>query len=642
VARLAESSGPVWLFNADLGEWVSAVRNRPLTTGDWLATDAGARAEVQVGATTVRLDGDTELELRAVDDEQISLQLHSGTVSTQLRDAADAAQFELVTDEGRFLAQRVGRYRFDRTASSSVVTVHAGAARYEGRDSALTIAVGRRAEFWIDAAGVAQYRLSEPLADAFAAWNIERDRERDREAERGTERLATTPYASRGMTGAEELDRYGRWEQDADLGALWIPRGVAADWVPYSTGHWAWIRPWGWTWVDDAPWGFAPFHYGRWVLVRNHWCWTPGRWVARPVYAPALVGWVGHPAPGASMAIGGGRAAPPVVGWFPLAPREVYVPSYRSSPGYARNVNITHVSNVNQITAVINNPQARREFENHRIPHAVTVVPVTVMTGRQPVAPAASRWRDTPGVRDIARQPAAGTVLLAAPVTPPAAPARGPGQRPGAGGPAAERGPNGAAVVVRPDLPPRSRDAVPVQSSVTPGQVLTSPSASPPLLSPSPSPWPSPPPAGAAPGVRAAPVVTPRPVVGQSPAVPARAAVSTDNVERPVVPPARATPETPTMRALPVYRGEERRPPHRPETPATPGAPGAVPVPVPVPAPRPVGPAQPVTIPAAAATPVVPPLPAATRPVDAPKPRSGDAKKVDSPARPRGDAPKEP
>ena len=50
---------------------------------------------------------------------------------------------------------------------------------------------------------------------------------------------------------------------------MWMPNGVAADWAPYRYGHWVWISPWGWTWVDDASWGFAPFHYGRWVQCRR-------------------------------------------------------------------------------------------------------------------------------------------------------------------------------------------------------------------------------------------------------------------------------------------------------------------------------------------------------------------------------------
>ena len=52
-----------------------------------------------------------------------------------------------------------------------------------------------------------------------------------------------------------------------EYGTVWFPHVTIVGWAPYRYGHWAWISPWGWTWVDDAPWGFAPFHYGRWVFV---------------------------------------------------------------------------------------------------------------------------------------------------------------------------------------------------------------------------------------------------------------------------------------------------------------------------------------------------------------------------------------
>ena len=88
---------------------------------------------------------------------------------------------------------------------------------------------------------------------------------------------------------------------------------MMAGWAPYRYGHWVWVDPWGWTWIDDAPWGFAPFHYGRWAFAGAGWVWAPGAMAARPVYAPALVAFVG---------VGGvGMAA-----WFPLGPGEVYRP----------------------------------------------------------------------------------------------------------------------------------------------------------------------------------------------------------------------------------------------------------------------------------------------------------------------------
>ena len=409
VARLSEVSGQAWLYSPDSAEWTSADRNRPLTSGDRLATDPGARAVLQVGSTTIRLDASTEVEVLQLDDDHISLQLHGGSINTRLRNMNDAGEVDVTTEDGRFVFQRAGRYRIDRDRPASHLTVYAGQAVYEGPNSALTVNPGQRAEFWLDSSNAAQYSLSSPVNDEFSAWNGERDRSADR--------TVAPRYVSPEMTGVEELERYGRWEQSPDYGALWIPSGVAVGWAPYSTGHWAYVRPWGWTWVDDAPWGFAPFHYGRWVNVRNTWCWTPGARVARPVYAPALVAWVGGPRVNVSVSIGGG----PAVGWFPLAPREVYVPSYRVTPRYAQSINITHVTNVTNITAVFNNPQAPRDFGNRRFPNAVTVVPAGVMTARQPVAPAAAQLRNTPWVREIANEPRRGEAMVVAPVAAPIA-----------------------------------------------------------------------------------------------------------------------------------------------------------------------------------------------------------------------------
>ena len=588
-ARLSEFSGQVWLYNADSGsEWVSAVRNQPITAGDRLATEAGARAEVQLGSTTLRLDSNTELEVSALDDDHLSLQLVSGSASARVVDLASVGQFDLSTDEGRFVVQRAGSYRFDRDGSASRATVTNGLVRYEGANSALAVTPGQRAEFWIDSGGVAQYTMSAPVSDEFAAWNSDRDRR--------VVAGVSARYVSPEMTGGEELDRYGRWEQNPEYGALWIPTAVAVDWAPYRTGHWAWVRPWGWTWVDDAPWGFAPFHYGRWVNVHNNWCWTPGARVARPVYAPALVAWVGGPRANVSISIGGG----PAVGWFPLAPREVYVPSYRVSPRYAQNINITHVTNVTVINNVFANPQGPREFGNRRFQNAITVVPTAVMTSRQPVAPAAAQLRRDPGwTREIAanNQPGRAAVLVAPPVAAP--PVRSVDTR-------AVRPPPGFAerpASPRPGVAPgqeRDRDGRGRDVGRPEGQRPTPPVAQ----QPAPT-APSTPPAVNTPGGPQRPVARPplpmdnaeRRDVAPSPAArpddkrddDRRGRGRNDAVPRPpsttaappaVTPPANVRPATPapaqegapTMRPLPVQRGEEHRPPPTTVTPAAPAA----------------------------------------------------------------------
>jgi len=110
------------------------------------------------------------------------------------------------------------------------------------------------------------------------------------------------------------------------------------------------------------------------------WCWVPGPRRLVPVYAPALVAWVGGPAGGVSVAFGAN------VGWFPLAPREVYVPGYRVSPTYVRNVNITNTTIVNNtnITNVYQNSVTNIHYVNNK-PAAVTAVPQNVFTSGQRV-----------------------------------------------------------------------------------------------------------------------------------------------------------------------------------------------------------------------------------------------------------------
>lgn len=398
--RLAELNGQVWIYATDSNEWIPAVRNRPVTSGDRLSTEADGRAELRIGSTVLRVAPNTELEIRELNDQRLSLQLHSGSMSARLRTREAANEFELVTEEGRFRAERSGSYRFDRIDDTSSATALSGQATYENDGTALTVQQGQRVEFWKDR-GAPQYAITDPQRDGFGDWVTSR--------EAREERSVSSRYVSPEMTGVEDLDRYGRWEQNAEYGPLWIPVNVAPGWAPYRMGHWAWVRPWGWTWVDDAPWGFAPFHYGRWVYHRSAWCWTPGRYVARPVYAPALVAWVGGPNVSVSVNVGRG----PNVGWFPLGPREVYVPGYRVSPRYVRNVNGTHVTNITNVTTIINNPaqfMAGTRYVNRGLSHAVTVVPSGVVERRQPVAPAfrpvnERELRDMRGARPRADAP---------------------------------------------------------------------------------------------------------------------------------------------------------------------------------------------------------------------------------------------
>ena len=384
IGRIAWLSGSVFLNNPSTGEANSVPLNQPLTSGDILTTDARSRTEIQIGSIIVRLDSGSRLELDRIDDEQIRVFLDNGHAVVNLPSADAASDFGLETRAGRFNARDSGIYRFDTDARSSVATAYYGTLHFEAADSALDIGAGRSAQLWFD--GQTRSRLLTPPNDEFTQWSAARD-QRPRSN-------AFSRYVSPEMTGAEDLDAYGNWTESPEYGAIWFPRAVATDWAPYRSGHWVWVEPWGWSWVGDEPWGFAPFHYGRWVQHRGSWGWVPGERIARPVYAPAMVGWIGSPGVSVSISLG---SPPPRIGWFPLAPREVYVPMYRASPEYVRHVNRTQVTQITNVTQIVNNPQAviqNTHYVNREKPRAVTNAPSGVFERRHSETPAGQAPRD--------------------------------------------------------------------------------------------------------------------------------------------------------------------------------------------------------------------------------------------------------
>lgn len=426
VGRIAwlEGSGAVHLQDANSGTSTRAPLNQPLTSGDILSTDPDTRAEVQIGSTTVRLEGNTRLEFDRIDDQAIHAYLADGQAFVKLTEREVLDDFELETRNGRFSARDTGVFRFGTDEDGTDAMAFYGGLRFDGSDRTVELGAGEHARLWNEGGspGEIRYRLLPLINDDFTRWSAERDR--------APSANTYARYVSPEMTGAGDLDRYGSWTENPDYGAIWFPRTVRSDWAPYRSGHWAWIDPWGWSWVDDEPWGFAPFHYGRWVHHHGRWGWVPGVRVARPVYAPALVAWIGSPDIDISISIG--SSAP--VGWFPLAPREVYVPPYRVSPTYVRTVNITHVTHITNVTNIVSHPQTavrHMRYAHRNQPQAVTVVRAGSLGERRPVERAMLSPRD---VKDLQRTRAwhEQAPLAAAPV---AAPVRDSGDRP----PRAER-----------------------------------------------------------------------------------------------------------------------------------------------------------------------------------------------------------
>jgi len=376
IARINLMEGSVSFQPAGEGDWLTAVPNRPLTTGDNLWTDRGSRDELHVGSTVLRMGPETSLSFLDLDDRATQMRLAQGSLIIRVHHLDDDDDYEIDTPNLAFAIRRPGEYRLDVSPDGDVTTITAWHGQGEAIGGGYTyeVVAGQRARF----TGTDELNHDiEGLGgrDPFDRWALDRD---DRE-----DHFASQNYVSEEMTGYEDLDGYGRWNYVAGYGNVWVPTSVPSGWAPYRYGHWAWVAPWGWTWVEDEPWGFAPFHYGRWASGPGGWFWVPGPVVTRPVYAPALVAFVG----GGALTIGGG----PAVAWFPLAPGEVFVPGYHVSERYVTQVNVTNtVVNVTRVTNVyrtyVNSPnETHITYVNQRVNNAVTVVNRDTFINARPV-----------------------------------------------------------------------------------------------------------------------------------------------------------------------------------------------------------------------------------------------------------------
>lgn len=390
VARLNYIQGSVSYQVSGDQDWVQADPNRPLTTGDNLWADKDSRGEVHIGSTAIRLSSETGISFLTLDDRTVQLQLAQGTIEVHLRNQSPDDAFEIDTPNLAFTLTQSGEYRIqtDPNGGSTIIVVREGMGQVTGGGGdSWDLRPGQ--QYIFNGTDQISYdAVAAPAFDDFEDWCQSRD-QRENAA-------VSARYVSRDVDGYYDLDEYGNWQADSDYGEVWIPRDVPAGWAPYQEGHWVYVEPWGWTWVDDEPWGFAPFHYGRWALVGGGWAWVPGPIVVRPVYAPALVAFVGGGGASLSVSFGGGFSG---VAWFPLGPRDVYVPGYHASPRYVENINITNtrVVNVTQVTRVYNTVYVQHDtriVNNYTYAHnnvAVTAVSRDTFVNARPVGHATVR-----------------------------------------------------------------------------------------------------------------------------------------------------------------------------------------------------------------------------------------------------------
>ncbi len=343
VVRLSYMQGAVSFEPAGENDWSQATLNYPLTTGDRLWTDNGAEAELETGNVAIRMAPQTDLTATNLTDDLIQLGLAQGSLRVRVFDLRPGHSIEVDTSSAAITIVQPGSYRVDTypDQTMTLVTVNSGEVQVTGNGVNQTVQGGQAAQ--LTGSNPPQLNwVTVPGPDSFDQWSDQRDQKYLRAQAR--------QYVSPEVPGYYDLDGYGSWSTVAEYGPIWYPSSVAVGWCPYRYGRWVWVEPWGWTWLDDAPWGFAPFHYGRWVQVGPRWGWLPGPIAVAPIYGPAFVAFVGGPQFSVSFGVGG------VAAWFPLGPGEPFYPWYHHSDVYLRQINVTNVRNINvtNITNVTN------------------------------------------------------------------------------------------------------------------------------------------------------------------------------------------------------------------------------------------------------------------------------------------------
>ncbi len=247
VARLGYARGSVSFQPAGTDEWVNAIVNRPVTTGDKLWADRDSRAELHIGSASIRIAGNTGFSFLNLTDNVTQIQLTAGTLRVRVKRLDQNETFEVDTPNLAFSVLRPGVYRINvnEDGNTTVIKVRGGEGEVTGGGSAYTVHAHEASTFTGTDELNADVESYVNDNDDFDSWCADRDRHEDLSV--------SARYVSPDVIGYQDLDDYGGWRPVPEYGTVWFPHTTIAGWAPYRYGHWAYVYPWGYTWIDDAP-----------------------------------------------------------------------------------------------------------------------------------------------------------------------------------------------------------------------------------------------------------------------------------------------------------------------------------------------------------------------------------------------------
>lgn len=345
-SRISMMEGDVLFQTKDAGtEWMTTSINMPLMSGDRIWVPETGRTEIQfLGGSYIRADKNTALDITRLnrDSEGNITQVAVTRGRTYIYcNGSSGSTSVFQVDTPLISAMAYNSAIFDVSVYEdgyTEISVIKGTVFVEGQSASTKVNMGYMISVSADRYAKLSARRSN---DGWLSWNVSRD---SLIARAGT---SINYLPSSLYDYGSDFDRHGRWVHTADYGYVWSPRVTVATWAPYSDGRWVW-RNHDYIWVSYEPWGWVPYHYGRWGFgVGIGWFWVPPA-VNDVFWGPGFVAWINTPT---------------YVSWVPLAPREIY---YGHGHYGRHSVNVTKVN--------IKNINVTNVYLNAKVAHAVRVV----------------------------------------------------------------------------------------------------------------------------------------------------------------------------------------------------------------------------------------------------------------------------
>lgn len=276
IVRLSYVDGDVQLDKGDGQGFSTAYLNSPILNHSKLWVRSG-QAEVEFeDGSSVRLTPDTilnfeDLSLGSNGDRNSTVELQEGTAYFDIQ-RRDPDRFQVDFGPDRIQLAMPAHFRIDVDKKQYEVAVFKGEVSVTNFDGS-EVAVKKDETIRLDSDDPDRYYLAKGIdAETYDGWDSERTKSHD-----DVVVAAAKSGYSGNVDGASDLTSYGNYINVPGYGDMWRPAGMGLDWDPFSDGYWVWYPGYGYMFVSDYPWGWAPYRYGSWDFVNGYgWCWNPG------------------------------------------------------------------------------------------------------------------------------------------------------------------------------------------------------------------------------------------------------------------------------------------------------------------------------------------------------------------------------